>query len=124
MPPRKRGHRMRYVVTLLRCRGAYWCLTTCAQGGFPMLPNLIINIVAFAILTLLWLGFAAALVVNPASLDSVWHSLRGLPLIVQGGVWLLVLPVALGLWIWESSWPVWLRLLVVVGLGVATVYTF
>ena len=89
-----------------------------------MLPNLIINIVAFAILTLLWLGFAAALVVNPASLDSVWHSLRGLPLIVQGGVWLLVLPVALGLWIWESSWPVWLRLLVVVGLGVATVYTF
>jgi hypothetical protein len=89
-----------------------------------MIPNLIINISAFAILTLLWLGFAAAIVFNPASLDSVWYALRGLPLIVQGVVWLLVLPVALGLWIWESGWPVWLRLLLVVGLAVATVYTF
>ncbi len=89
-----------------------------------MLPNLIINIVAFAILTLLWLGFAAAIVFNPAILDTVWHALRGLPLIVQVVVWLLVLPVTLGLWIWESSWPGWLRLLLVIGLGVATVYTF
>jgi hypothetical protein len=86
-----------------------------------MIPNLIINISAFAILTLLWLGFAAAIVFNPASLDSVWYVLRGLPLIVQGVVWLLVLPVALGLWIWESGWPVWLRLLLVVGLLGASV---
>jgi hypothetical protein len=89
-----------------------------------MLPNLVINIVAFAILTLIWLGFVAALVFNPAILDSVWHGLRGLPPIVQVVVWLLVLPVALGLWRWETSWHIWLRLLLVVGLGVATVYTF
>jgi hypothetical protein len=57
-------------------------------------------------------------------LDSAWHALGGLPLIVQGVVWLLVLPVALGLWIWETTRPEWLRLLLVLGLGVATVYTF
>jgi len=50
--------------------------------------------------------------------------LRGLPFIVQAVVWLLVLPVAAGLWIWETSWPLWLRLVLVIGLGWVTVYTF
>lgn len=86
--------------------------------------NMLINIGAFAILTILWLGFAAALIFNPALLDTVWQSLRALPIIAQAVVWLLVLPVALGLWIWESSWPIWIRLILVAGLGFATIYTF
>ena len=86
--------------------------------------NMIINIGAFAILTILWLGFAAALIFNQALLDSAWQMLRGLPFIVQAVVWLLVLPVAAGLWIWETSWPLRLRLILVIGLGWVTVYTF
>ena len=86
--------------------------------------NMIINIGAFGILTLLWLGFAAALLFNQALLDSVWTSFRGLPWIVQGVVCILVLPVTAGLWIWETSWPLWLRLLLVIGLAWATIYTF
>ncbi len=88
--------------------------------------NMIINIGAFAILILLWLGFAAALIFNQVILDTVWQSLRGLPFIVQAVVWLFVLPVAAGLWIWETSWPLWLRLLLllVIGLGWVTIYTF
>jgi hypothetical protein len=66
----------------------------------------------------------AALIFNPAILDTVWQSFRGWPLAVQLVVGLLVLPVALGFWIWESTWPLLLRLLVVIGLGAATVYTF
>ena len=86
--------------------------------------NMIINIGAFSILTLLWLGFAAALVFNHALLDVVWTSFRGLPWLVQGVLWVLVLPVTAGLWIWETSWPLWLRLLLVVGLAWMTIYTF
>ena len=86
--------------------------------------NMIINIGAFAILTVLWLGFAAALIFNQALLDTAWQMLRGLPFSVQAVVWLLVLPVAAGLWIWETSWPLWLRLVLVIGLGWVTVYTF
>lgn len=86
--------------------------------------NMIINIGAFAILTLLWLGFAGALIFNQAVLDTVWQALRGLPFIVQALVWLLVLPVAAGLWIWETSWPLWLRLVLVIGLGWVTIYAF
>jgi hypothetical protein len=86
--------------------------------------NMIINIGAFVILSVLWLGFAAALIFNQALLDSIWTAFRGLPWAVQAIVWLLVLPVTAGLWIWESNWPLWLRLILVVGLGWVTVYTF
>ena len=86
--------------------------------------NMIINIGAFAILTILWLGFAAALIFNQSMLDTARQFLRGLPIAVQVVVWLLVLPVAAGLWIWETSWPVWLRLVLVIGLGWVTIYTF
>jgi hypothetical protein len=86
--------------------------------------NMIINIAAFAVLALMWLAFGIALIFNQAMLDTVWQSFRGWPLAVQLVVGLLVLPVTLGLWIWESSWPLWLRLFLVIGLGVATLYTF
>ena len=84
----------------------------------------IINIFAFSVLTLLWLAFAAALLFNRDLLDITWQSFRSWPLVVQIIVGLLVLPVVAGLWIWETSWPVWLRLILVVGLAWVTVYTF
>jgi hypothetical protein len=84
----------------------------------------IINIAAFAILTLLWLGFGAALLFNRDLLDTVWQSFRSWPLLAQLATGLLVLPVFAGLWIWETSWPLLLRLVLVVGLAWVTVYTF
>lgn len=86
--------------------------------------NAIINISAFIVLGILWLGFAVALVVNPALLDTAWQFFRGLPMAGQIVLGLLLLPVVLGLWIWESPWPFWVRLALVIGLGIATIYTF
>lgn len=84
----------------------------------------IINIFAFAVLSLLWLGFGAALLFNRDLLNTVWQSFRSWPLIIQAVVALLTLPVVLGLWIWETSWTLWLRLLLVSGLAWVTIYTF
>lgn len=89
-----------------------------------MAANTIINFGAFGILTLLWLGFAMAIILDHTILDTAWQALRGSPFILQGVVWLLILPVVVGLWIWESSGPLWLRLLLVIGLGWGTIYTF
>lgn len=86
--------------------------------------NLVISIGAFIVLGVLWLGFGAALALNQTALDTVWQALRGLPLVAQVLVWLLVLPVTAGLWIWEMPWPAWLRLILVAGLGVATLFVF
>lgn len=84
----------------------------------------IINIFAFTVLTLLWLGFGAALLFNQDILDTTWQTFRSWPLIVQLGGGLLFLPVVLGLWIWETSWPVLLRIILVAGLAWWTVYMF
>jgi len=84
----------------------------------------VITIFAFTILTLLWIAFGAALLFNRELLDTVWQSFRSWPLVIQIVVGLLVLPVALGLWIWQISWPIWLRLILVVGLGWVSIYLF
>ena len=89
-----------------------------------MNSSALISIGSFAVLALLWLGFGAALIFDRAILDSIWGVFRGLPLVGQVGLGVLFLPLMLGLWVWESSWPIWLRLALVVGLGAATVYAF
>ncbi len=84
----------------------------------------ILNVVAFVVLTALWLAFAAALLFNRGLLDSAWQTFLGWPLLLQIVVSLLVLPVLAGLWIWETSWPLVLRLVLVFGLAWVTIYTF
>lgn len=84
----------------------------------------IINLSAFAILTGLWVAFGAALLFNRALVDRAWHTFRSWNILVQIVVALLVLPVVAGLWIWETRWPAWLRLILVAGLAWMTVYTF
>ena len=88
------------------------------------MTNRAINILAFAVLTLLWLVFGAALLFDRGLLDTVWQSFRTWPLVGQLVVWLLLLPVTLGLWIWQTSWPVWLRFILVAGLAWVTIYSF
>jgi ABC-type amino acid transport system permease subunit len=57
------------------------------------------------------------LVLSQGSLDDAWATIRGLPLIVQIIVWLLFLPVMAGLWIWETTWPLVVRVLLIVSLA-------
>lgn len=86
--------------------------------------NRIVTIAAFVIFTVLWIAVGVALIFDQAILDSVWQSFRGFPVIVQIVVGLLVLPVTLGVWIWESSWHLLLRLILVIGLALATLIVF
>jgi hypothetical protein len=76
---------------------------------------------------MLWVGFVIALVVNPQWLDLLWNWVRALPPVVEIIVWVLFLPIMVGLWIWESSWPAIVRLLAFAGIVVWTilaVYSF
>jgi hypothetical protein len=89
-----------------------------------MNTDLLISITAFIVLTLLWVGFGAALLFNRELLDKSWRLFRSWHLLIQLFVALLILPVVMGLWIWQARWPLWLRLLLVAGLAWATEYTF
>jgi hypothetical protein len=73
--------------------------------------------ILFGVFALIWLAFGAALVVSQGSLDQAWQTIRALPGIVQIVVWVLFLPVMLGLWIWETTWPLIVRVLLVVALA-------
>jgi hypothetical protein len=73
--------------------------------------------VLFAIFAIIWIAFGAALVIGQGSVDQAWQAIGRLPLVVQAVVWLLFLPVMIGLWVWESSWPLLVRLIVVVGVA-------
>jgi hypothetical protein len=89
-----------------------------------MNTDLLISITAFIILTVLWAGFGAALLFNRELLDTAWRLFRRWHILIQLFVALLILPVVIGLWIWQARWPLWLRLLLVAGLAWATEYTF
>ena len=69
---------------------------------------------------MMWGAFALALVVNPVWLDVLWNWVRALPLVAEIIAWVLFLPGMVGLWIWESSWPVLVRLLASAGIVVWT----
>jgi hypothetical protein len=73
--------------------------------------------ILFAIFAVIWIAFGAALIFSQGSVDQAWQTIHGLPLIVQLIVWVLFLPPMVGLWVWETTWPLLLRLLLVVGIA-------
>ena len=82
------------------------------------------NIFVFTLFTVLWIAFAWALIASQGSLEAAWLWISGLPLILKGIVWLLFLPVVLGLWIWHTDWGLVVRLVLVAGIGFWNVYLF
>ena len=96
--------------------------TEVVRGRRPM-DNLM-GLIAFGILGALWIAFGVAIVIGQGSLDDAWRWLQSLPLVAQVIVWVLLLPVTAGLWVWETTWPFIVRLVVVGGLAFATLYTF
>jgi hypothetical protein len=64
----------------------------------------VMTIYANVIFLVLWGGFVIALIVNREWLDVLWNWAQALPLVPKIIVWVVFLPILVGLWIWESSW--------------------
>jgi hypothetical protein len=73
--------------------------------------------ILFVVFAALWLVFGAALIWSQGTLDAAWAWVRSLHILGQAALWLLFLPVMAGLWAWELSWPILVRLLLVGGLA-------
>ena len=73
--------------------------------------------VLFAVFAAIWISLGVGLVWRAETVDEAWRTIGAMRWIVQGVAWILLLPVMIGLWIWESSWPVLVRVLLVVGIG-------
>jgi hypothetical protein len=73
--------------------------------------------ILFVIFAVLWLAFGAGLIWSQGSVDAAWQWIRDMPLLLQWAIWLLFLPVMVGMWIWQTTWPLALRLLLIIGIG-------
>lgn len=71
----------------------------------------------FAVFALVWIAVAIGIVWSAGTVDEAWRAIRALPLVLQVIAWVLFLPVMIGLWIWESSWPFVVRLLLMIGIA-------
>ncbi|MEW5989715.1 MAG: hypothetical protein AB1736_00010 [Chloroflexota bacterium] len=97
------------------------------RGGSKKEParmEQLFNVAIFALFLVLWALSAYALVASQGSLDSVWAWSRSQHIVIQGAIWLLVLPLAIGLWVWESGWPLVIRLVLVVSIGAFNLWLF
>ena len=90
----------------------------------------VMTIYANAVFVVLWVGFIIALAANREWLDVVWNWVQALPMIPKIIVWVLLLPIMVGLWIWESSWSTfwrWVGLVGIVGwtlLAVSSIFKY
>jgi hypothetical protein len=73
--------------------------------------------VLFGVFAVLWIAIGVGIVWSQGSIDQAWATIRDLPLIVQAIAWLLFLPVMVGLWVWETTWPLVVRVVLLIGLA-------
>jgi hypothetical protein len=98
--------------------------TTATRHPSVRTPSGLFAYASFAIMVGGWVAFAVALVASQQTLDDVWTSVRDLPLLVEGLVWLLGFPFLIGLAIWQSSWDEAVRLVAIAVLAVAYTLMF
>jgi hypothetical protein len=89
-----------------------------------IIPVLVRTGLLFAGFVALWVAFFAALVVDPAMLESARRAIDGLPLIAQAVVWLLFLPLMGALWVWTTDWALVVRIVLVVGIAAWNLVVF
>jgi len=98
--------------------------TSAARHPSVRIPSGLFAYASFAIMVGGWVAFAVALIASQQTLDDIWTSIRDLPLVVEGVVWLLGFPFLVGLAIWQASWDEAVRLTVIAMLAVAYTYMF
>lgn len=78
----------------------------------------------FSVVVAAWVAFGYFAIAAPGTLETAWEWTRAQHIIVQGVVWLLTLPWMIALAIWQSTWAVWLRATLVLGMAWAVVNMF
>jgi len=89
-----------------------------------LVPVLVSSGIALLIFAGLWAAFGFALVRDRARLDNAWLRVRRLPLPIQGIVWLLFMPVLVGLVVWRARWPLTGRLVTIGGVAAWSLLIF
>ena len=82
------------------------------------------EVTIFVTVCVLWAVFGVALISSNTSIHDVWTRVNDLPLAARGLLWIAFLPWMAAAGAWEASWALSARLVVVIGLAWATLYSF
>ena len=86
--------------------------------------QIVLNLAVWVLFTGLWIAFFVTPLFREGFLDETWSSLAALPVIGQLVVWLLFLPLMIGLWIWQATWPVVVRVGLISGIAWVNIVLF
>ena len=78
----------------------------------------------FVVVVGIWAAFGYFMIASPATLGGLWEWVRAQHIMVQGLTWLAGLPWMIALAVWQSSWVVWVRAVLVLGMAWATLNMF
>jgi hypothetical protein len=67
----------------------------------------------FALMAGGWMAFFALLLFSTPTLGELRDTIRDLPLLIEGLLWLVFFPFVLAVTVWDSAWDTWLRVLAV-----------
>ena len=72
----------------------------------------------------LWIAFAVLWIFTPSTLGHIQHWIASIPLVAEIILWIIFLPWVGSLWIWHSSLALWLRILIIAVIALATIGMF
>ena len=78
--------------------------------------ELVLGTYAVLVFALLWTGLVVGLANGGRLFVDAWTGLTGLEVVAQMVLWILFLPITVGLWAWNASLPSLLAWAVVLGL--------
>ncbi|GAA1758101.1 hypothetical protein GCM10009712_03600 [Pseudarthrobacter sulfonivorans] len=82
----------------------------------------IVSAAVFLIAALLWVAFGVLLLLRQGDLGESWAAFQGQAWVLQGLEYLIFLPWAAALWLWNTPWALSIRALLVIGLAWASLY--
>lgn len=81
-----------------------------------------VSAAVFIIAVLLWAAFGVLVLLRQGDLSELWAGFRGQPWTLQGLEFLIFLPWAAALWLWNTPSELWIRALLAIGLAWVSLY--
>jgi len=86
--------------------------------------SMAVSIIIFAIVVAFWLAIGWYGITKSGGISELWERFRDLPLLAQGVGGLLLLPWVLAVWVAQTAWPLWSKVLLNAAFVVWTVVAF
>ena len=88
----------------------FWILL--AAGGRTLFGRMVKGLWSLALLTG-WIAFAYVALGTAGGLEGAWAWVRVQPILMQGALWLFLLPYMVALWIGQGDWALWLKVVLI-----------